>query len=359
MRTRLRAPGGASTVTLPDNATVADLIQEIIEKTSVTSFDVKYGYPPRPLLLEQYEKTQALSNLDVKLDGEQLTISPRDEPSAVRTQQTITPATQTSSGSKSQKGAKAAEDFSFTNVPGFSQPKSSKKEKPIALQKKAMEGDVPELPLLDRGATMVLRVMPDDNSCLFRAFGTAVLPGDDLSMPELRSLVASAIQAEPEIYTKVVLEQKPDDYCRWIQTADAWGGAIEMGILSKHFDIEICSIDVQSLRVDKFNEGAPTRCILVYSGIHYDTIVQSPSDPPHTKADSPPELDRRVWESDDEEILLKAQELCKKLQAKHYYTDTGGMAIKCNECGVIVYGEGQASGHAQQTNHYDMQEIVA
>jgi ubiquitin thioesterase OTU1 len=87
--------------------------------------------------------------------------------------------------------------------------------------------------------------MPDDNSCLFRAFGTAVLPGDDLSMPELRSLVAAAIQAQPDIYTQVVLEQNPDDYCIWIQTEDAWGGAIELTILSQHFDIEICSIDVQ------------------------------------------------------------------------------------------------------------------
>lgn len=92
---------------------------------------------------------------------------------------------------------------------------------------------------------IVLRVMPDDNSCLFRAFGTAVIPGDDLSMTELRSLVASAIQNEPDVYTQVVLEQKPDDYCRWIQTEEAWGGAIEMTILSKHFDVEICSIDVQ------------------------------------------------------------------------------------------------------------------
>jgi ubiquitin thioesterase OTU1 len=87
--------------------------------------------------------------------------------------------------------------------------------------------------------------MPDDNSCLFRAFGTAVLPGDDLTMTELRSLVASAIQADRETYTKVVLEQEPDQYCRWIQTEDAWGGAIELTILSQHFDIEICSIDVQ------------------------------------------------------------------------------------------------------------------
>jgi ubiquitin thioesterase OTU1 len=88
--------------------------------------------------------------------------------------------------------------------------------------------------------------MPDDNSCLFRAFGTAVLPGDDLSMPELRSLVASQIQAEPHVYTKVVLDNRdPDDYCRWLQTDEAWGGAIELTILSKHFNIEICSIDVQ------------------------------------------------------------------------------------------------------------------
>lgn len=95
--------------------------------------------------------------------------------------------------------------------------------------------------------------MPDDNSCFFRAFGTAVLPIDDRTMPELRAVVANTIQAERETYTKVVLEQKPDDYCRWIQTADAWGGAIEMGILSKYFDIEICSIDVQVRSVPPFS----------------------------------------------------------------------------------------------------------
>lgn len=91
-----------------------------------------------------------------------------------------------------------------------------------------------------------MRVMPDDNSCLFRAFAAAVLPGDDLSMLELRSLVASQIQEERDVYTKVVLDNRePDDYCRWIQTEDAWGGAIELAILSKHFKIEVCSIDVQ------------------------------------------------------------------------------------------------------------------
>lgn len=116
--------------------------------------------------------------------------------------------------------------------------------------------------------------------------------------------------------------------------------------------------NVQSLRVDRFNPGASTICIIVYSGIHYDTIVESPSDPPHLRSHNPPDFDRRVWDSDDEEILAKAVELCKKLKKMHYFTDTGGMAIKCQVCGVIVHGQGQASGHAQQTGHYDMAEVT-
>lgn len=34
------------------------------------------------------------------------------------------------------------------------------------------------------------------------------------------------------------------------------------------------------------------------------------------------------------------------------------MAIKCHVCGVVVYGEAQAAGHAQQTGHYDMAEVT-
>lgn len=353
MRLRFRGPGGASTATLADDATVGDLLSQITEKTGLPNFDIKYSYPPKPLDLPRSEPSTLLSKLDTKLDGEQLTISARDPPAgiaAVEQKQTPT----------ESQAPKPVQTTSFSSVvPGASKSTPTKTAPPISLQRKGMSGEVPELPLPDRGATMVLRVMPDDNSCLFRAFGTAVLPtGDDASMPELRSLVATYIQADPETYSKVVLEQNPDDYCRWIQTSDAWGGFIEMGILSKHFEIEICSIDVQSLRVDKFNEGAPTRCILVYSGIHYDTIVQSPSEPPHTRADSPPEFDKRVWNTDDDVILITALELCKRLQAKHYYTDTGGMAIRCNECGVVIYGEKQASGHATQTGHYDMNEVI-
>lgn len=157
MRTRLRGPGGASTITLAEDATIGDLISQITSNTSLTSFDVKYGYPPRPLLLQQYDKSQALSALSVKLDGEQLTISSREEKAvpAKREKEESSP-----SGTQSASTHKgAAEGFSFTNVAGLpqSEPQASTGEslnKPVSLHRKGMEGDVPELPLPERGATL-------------------------------------------------------------------------------------------------------------------------------------------------------------------------------------------------------------
>ncbi len=264
MRVRLRAPGGASTLTLNDDATVADLKTEITKATSLTQFDIKYNYPPKPLNLPS--DTTLLSDIPVKLNGEQLTISeaaPRSPPAAAKaeTRQAATP-----SSAPGHVEVATTSDPKFAGIQNayIQDSKASKNaQKPIALNKEKMAEDTPEVPLPDRGATLgmhdimlellghntdhyiVVRVMPDDNSCLFRAFAAAVLPGDDLTMHELRSLVASQIQVDPETWSEVILERKPDDYCRWLQTDDAWGGAIEMTILSKHFEIEICSIDVQ------------------------------------------------------------------------------------------------------------------
>lgn len=238
------------------------------------------------------------------------------------------------------------------------QQQQHQEQKHLSLKRKGNPGlsdDPPEIPSPEHGGTIVLRIMPDDNSCLFRAVGNAVVGGMD-AMTELRSIVAQTIQAQPDIYTEVVLEKKPNDYCRWIQTEDAWGGGIELSILSKHFEVEICSIDVQSLRVDRFNEGAATRCVVVYSGIHYDTIALSPSDEPYTHAYAPPEFDTKIFDAADPVVLEKAVALCQVLQGKHYFTDTGGFQIRCNICGGVFVGEKGASEHAGETGHYDFGE---
>ncbi|GLA99342.1 aminotransferase [Aspergillus tubingensis] len=327
MRIRIRGPAGQSTVTLDADATVDDLRHQITEKTGLTAYDVKYGYPNiKPLVLGALPSKQKLADLDITLNGEQLIV----------TQQ---------------------ENSAHAPLKNEPQAADSPLKAPVvrSTHKKGSPDDPPEVPSPDHSGTFVLRIMPDDNSCLFRAVSSATMGGVD-AMTELRSVVAQTIQAHPDLYTEAVLEKKPDEYCRWIQNEDSWGGGIELSILSKHFDIEICSIDVQTLRIDRFNEGAPMRCIVVYSGIHYDTIALSPSSPPYTHSDVPPDFDTKVFDAADPLVLEKSQELCQVLQTRHYYTDTAGFRLRCNTCGGTFVGERGATQHAEQTGHVDFGE---
>lgn len=116
------------------------------------------------------------------------------------------------------------------------------------------------------------------------------------------------------------------------------------------------ALDVQTLRTDRYNEGKPTRCILVYSGIHYDTIALSPSDPPHRHAYTPPDFDTKIFDAEDGPVLAGAMELCRILQSKHYFTDTAAFNVRCNVCGSMVVGEHGATQHASQTGHMDFGE---
>lgn len=162
MRLRLRGPSGASTLRLSDSATVADLKHEITKSTSLTNFDIKYSYPPKPLVLPQDDTL--LSDLSVKLNGEQLTISESASPrssiaASAGTRQAATPPPPTP--------RHVEQLVQSINVPKFagmteSSNKSSSQKtkhtyenpKPIPLQKKKMAEDTPELPLPDRGATL-------------------------------------------------------------------------------------------------------------------------------------------------------------------------------------------------------------
>lgn len=109
----------------------------------------------------------------------------------------------------------------------------------------------------------------------------------------------------------------------------------------------------------KFGEDKQDRCILVYSGIHYDRVAFSYSEYPHKEASLPPEMDRTLWPADDDEVLGKAQELVGKLNAAHYYTDTNALILKCDVPGCDWIGSGQLAGrkHAEQTGHVELSEI--
>ncbi|PVI03278.1 OTU-domain-containing protein [Periconia macrospinosa] len=329
IRIRLRAPNGMHTISLEDNAAVSDLLSTITALTDLPLFDLKWGFPPQPLDPSLYGLSTPLCETDLKLNGTQLIV--------------IAKAT----GDPSEAAAKQASEAS-SSAP-------SKSSAPLSLQRKQNEAllkDTPEVPVPSRGGTMVLRVMPDDNSCMFRALGSAVLSSSLDSMTELRSLVAQAIQADPDMYNEAILQRKPDEYCQWISYSDSWGGGIELSILSKEFDIEICSINVQDLRVDRFNEGRPKRCILVYSGIHYDTVAFVPEGGPTYDTEN----DVKLFDASDDTILEAARQLCGELRKKHYFTDTQKFNIKCNKCGWKGAGEKGAVKHAEETGHMDFGE---
>lgn len=361
MRLRIRGPAGQATISLPETATVGDLQSQVIEITSIPAFDLNYGYPPKPLPLKDYGSAARLLEIGIKLDGEQLIVSasnigPNKQPPSVEiSRKSPDPG---SNASLPNGTSITTSSFSFAGVGTAPSTPATKPSKPLSLSRKptTQNMDAPELPLVTHSSTLILRIMPDDNSCLFRAFSTAFFGTGIDSMHELRSIIAQHIQSHPERYSSVVLEKDPDDYCRWIQKEDAWGGAIELDILSRHFEVEICSIDVQTLRTDRFNEGKQTRCILVYSGIHYDTIALSPSDAPHEHAYAPPEFDTKIFDAADPVVLEGAVQLCRILQKRHYYTDTAAFSVRCNVCEKNCVGEKGATEHARETGHYDFGE---
>jgi len=355
MRFRVRGPNGATTISLDNSATFDELRHSISNATKLSSFGLLYGYPPQPLDLDQFAGEVRLADSGFELEGEQLIVKATDidisvQGTARELQSSITNVTSLSPTSEDGSA------YSHVDRPLNRQDRAT--SRPLILSRKENDGsgDPPEIPVPSHNGTLVLRVMPDDNSCMFRALSSAVLGSALDGVTELRSLVASSIQTQPDIYTQAILEKPPKAYCAWIQRDDAWGGAIELGILAQQFDIEVCSINVQDLRVDRFNEGRPTRCFIVYSGIHYDVLALSPSEPPHTRADLPDDFDVKVFDSADDILVLKATELCKVLQSRHYYTDTAGFAIRCNQCLWQGKGELAANEHAKKSGHIDFGE---
>ena len=89
-----------------------------------------------------------------------------------------------------------------------------------------------------------------------------------------REVIASVVSSDQEKYCEAFLGRNNSDYTRWIQTKDAWGGAIEVQILSEYFQVEIVVVDTMSGSFTRFGESHnfPTRMVLIYDGIHYDAL---------------------------------------------------------------------------------------
>ena len=234
MRLKIRSPSGTNVLEVGDDATVTTLSTQIRTAAGIpsgTPLDIKYGYPPRSLHLDTYPGNTMLATLPVKLEGEQLIVSAVGGRGPTKSQ---SPSNSASTSTRTSTSASSA-PFSFASGAERQAP-----SKPLNLTRAAPTinlKDPPTVYIKGRG-TVVLRVMEDDNSCLFRAL-SYVMGRSMVSVDELRQLVAGTIQENPNTYSAAVLEQEPDKYCEWIKRDSSWGGGIELGIMADFFDIEV------------------------------------------------------------------------------------------------------------------------
>jgi ubiquitin thioesterase OTU1 len=143
----------------------------------------------------------------------------------------------------------------------------------------------------------------------------------------------------------------PSQYIQTILKPTTWGGAVELGILAKHYGVEIASIDVETGRIDHFSPPESTstgmRCVLIYSGIHYDAASLAPM------ADAPNEWHQTLFpivslicmsyspilmqfqnlqgtgEDRIDPVIRGLKKLADILRSKKAYTNTSTFDLKC------------------------------
>ncbi|KAH7057985.1 hypothetical protein BKA57DRAFT_531285 [Linnemannia elongata] len=407
MRLRIRHKEGIATLTtLTEQSTLLDLHNAIASeiKAPVARLELKFGYPPKLLTINESTAGSTLATLGVK-DGEQILTSEKPEgspttyafgsistttttstpaPVPITTTATaaVTPATsafgangsgssfgafgsrpvvqasqpqQTTASSSSLSTFQAAAARPTTNAfggPSTVDTSYTPKAVTAPTATSVTKGGIESVRIRDQGL-LVLREVEDDNSCLFNAIAYTLDPSMKSNVQGLRQIVAKTIDANPDAYPDVVLGRPRKEYCEWIKKENSWGGAIELAIFSDHYKIEIDSIDVSTTRVDRFGEGQYSqRALVMYSGIHYDAVALTPS------LDIPAECDQTQFDTSSEDILTAGIQLAAKLKQAHKYTDLATFTLRCSVCQIGLKGEKDAQQHAQSTMHTSFEEYL-
>ena len=194
---------------------------------------------------------------------------------------------------------------------------------------------------------LIRRIVDADNSCLFNSFGYCLLGKTRQKSQVIRKIVSDELARQQDIYTEAFLNKSNADYRKWILDPNAWGGAIEIAILSQYYKVEVGVFDIQTTRMDLYGEGNHynKRIYLLYDGIHYDPMALAPSG----SESGPESADVTQFNPSDPTPKTTGQSYCQALHAAHQYTDTSKFALRCLVCGKGLEGEQAAMKHAQET----------
>jgi len=196
MRLRCRGPSGQSVLTLQDDATGADLLARAVAATGIASLELLAGFPPQALSLDPSAR---ISDQGLR-DGDSLTVRERR------------------SAPVEGPGALGAGDAADAGAAPAAPPRAG-------------DAGVPPGPL---GGVVVRRQVPSDNSCLFRSV-SYVMERTEERHGDLRRAAAQAIRADPARFSAGFLGKGNEEYARWLEEPDSWGGAIELMVLSEHY----------------------------------------------------------------------------------------------------------------------------
>jgi ubiquitin thioesterase OTU1 len=320
---RVKYEGGQGVVKgLDSEDSVEKLISHSLEALGVTNQEeaaikLLSGFPPKPLDISDRDKS--ISSIGVK-SGDTLIF-------------------QITSGPKSGDSAIPAASSIKNVCPPQEHPPS-----PDVSHKKLKTSD-------NTQNKLHRKVVPADNSCLFTSINYCmsgcVVPSENSNF--MREVIASVVSSDQDKFSAVFLGRPNPEYCKWILGKDAWGGAIEVQILSEYFQVQIVVVDTVSGSMTIFGEALnfPSRMVLIYDGIHYDPLYYSAVDG----------STQTVHPTSDTSILDKARVTAEEAKAAHNYTDTAGFTLKCLVCGFRMKGETEAQKHAKTTSHTNFSEV--
>ncbi|CAI4060699.1 hypothetical protein N7582_001685 [Saccharomyces uvarum] len=297
MKLRVTGPGINQVITLKQDATVNDLIEHV----GIDVKTLRFGYPPQRINLQEEDadlKQTQLDELGIN-SGERITLE---------TSQT---------------------NDSFSMSP------------PKPKQKRVLKST--EMSIGGSGENVLsVHPVPDDNSCLFHAIAYCIFKQDNVRA--LREMVSKEVLSNPVKFSDAILDKPNREYAQWILKMESWGGAIEIGIISDTLAVAIYVVDIDAVKIEKFNEDKFDNYILVlFNGIHYDSLTKNEFKTVFDKENQP--------ESDD--VLTAALQLASNLKQTGYSFNTHKAQIKCNTCQMTFVGEREVARHAESTGHVD------
>lgn len=305
LRLRLRTPAGQKTCQVPSGATVAEFRALVASTAGVepTGLVLRAGFPPQQIDISTIDDSTVAATALPIASGDTLTV----------------------------EGA--------ANGPSSASGPSSSSSLPSGPSPSTSNG-------LSR---LVEREVPDDNSCMFRSVAAIVFNDPSMNPSSLREICARKIASDPITYSETMLQRPNSDYCRWIQTANAWGGPIELSILSQHFNVRIDAYDIDSTLAQCYGEqsGFSMTGYLIFNGLHYNYMARPQRDG----------TDTVQFSTTDESTRAEAQALVCKRKEMGMYTNTRTFKIKCLECGEILVGEAAAVEHSRLTGHTKFEQV--